>query len=285
MITNILAYIDGRDSVENAAEAAIHLAIRHNAHVDGLFVRTDAQDFIKNVPQYAGPGSYEQFADTINREAAQLEARATEAFAKVRDRFAVAEGTAGSSMAGPTARWTVVARQPENVVCHLARVSDVCVIGGGGKGSKNSALSVIEAALFDSGRPVLIAPPNSPQTVGGNLVIAWNRTAAAARVLSMAMPLFGKADRIRLVYADTGAKTGPSVDEAAAYVERHGFNVEAETVKPHAQGVGETLLWYAQGADLLVMGAYSHSRLRELVLGGVTRYILANAEVPVLMVH
>jgi nucleotide-binding universal stress UspA family protein len=159
------------------------------------------------------------------------------------------------------------------------------VIGAGANQSTNSTSAVIEAALFDSGRPVLVAPPSPPQSVGGNLVVAWNRTAAAARALNTAMPLFDKADRIRLVYVDTGAKAGPSAEEAAVYVERHGFSVEIETIKSDSKAVGDSLLRYSQNADLLVMGAYSHSRLREVVLGGVTRHVLANAEVPVLMVH
>jgi nucleotide-binding universal stress UspA family protein len=285
MITNILTYIDGYGSAENAAEAAFHLAIRHNAHVEGLFFRADAEEFIKNVPHFGNPSAYDQFAETYDRNTMQAETRATEAFAQVRDKFAVSEGDAASSTVRPTAHWSVGSGQPEQIVCQLARVNDVCVIGRGSNGSKNSTGAVIEAVLFDSGRPVLIAPPQPPKSVGSEIIITWNRSAMAARALNTAMPLFDKADRIRLIYVDTGAKAGPSVEAAATYVERHGFNVETETVRPHSGGVGSTLLHYAQNADLLVMGSYSHSRLREVILGGVTRYVLANAEVPVLMVH
>jgi nucleotide-binding universal stress UspA family protein len=161
------------------------------------------------------------------------------------------------------------------------------VVGRAGYGWDNSKTSVIEAALFNSGRPVLIAPPQPPKSVGSELVIAWNRSAAAARTLNSVMPLFDKADRIVLIYVNTGAKQGPSVEEAAAYVERHGFAVAVKTLSPHSRGVGSTLLRYThtQNSSLLVMGAYSHSRLRDIVLGGVTRHILENATIPVLMVH
>jgi nucleotide-binding universal stress UspA family protein len=285
MITNILAYIDGHSSVENAAEAACQLAIRHNAHVEGLFVRTDARDFITNAPIYSGIESLEKFVQSFDRASEQREKRATDAFAQVRDRLGVSETKPAKGR--PTADWTAVSGQPQTIVCHHARVADVCVIGRGSNGRKNTTTPVIEAALFDTGRPVLVAPPQPPASVGGDVDIAWNRSAAAARALSMAMPLFDKADRIRLVYVETGAKQGPSAEEAAAYVERHGFAVEVKTVAPHREGVGTALLRYAQtqNSSLLVMGAYSHSRLREIVLGGVTRHVLENATMPVLMVH
>ncbi len=285
MITNILAYIDGRDSAENAAEAAFQLAIRHEAHLEGLHVRADPREFITNAPIYSGIETLEKFVESFDRATEQQEKKATDAFTTVRDKYGVAEAEATASRAGATANWTVIAGQPEPIVCQRARVADVCVIGAGGNKSNDSTSAIVEAALFDSGRPVLVAPPEPPQSVGGNLVIAWNRTAAAARALNAAMPLFGKAERIRLVYVDTGAKAGPSAEEAAAYVERHGFSVETETIKPGGKGVGDSLLRYSQNADMLVMGAYSHSRLREVVLGGVTRHVLANAQVPVLMVH
>lgn len=286
MITNILCYIDGRNSADNAAEAAFQLAIRHNAHVEGLHVRADARDFVTNAPVYAGIKSIEKFTETFDREAERVEKQATAAFAQARERHGVVEEEAAPSLTRPSAHWSVASGSADAIVCQRSRVSDVCVIGRAG-GGDNAIMPVIEAALFDSGRPVLVAPPQPPASVGSDVDIAWNRSAAAARALNMAMPLFDKADRIRLVYVDTGSKQGPSAEEAAAYVERHGFAAEVNTMAPHSNGVGATLLRYAhtQNSSLLVMGAYSHSRFREMVLGGVTRHVLENATLPVLMVH
>jgi nucleotide-binding universal stress UspA family protein len=287
MITNILAYVDGRGSEESAAEAAFQLAIRHEAHVEGLHVRVDARDFMTKAPVYSGVESLEKYTESFDREADQLEKRATNAFTQVRERHGVIEQETASPVTRPTAHLAVVVGQPTRIVCESARVSDVCVIGRASYGRDNPTAPVIEAALFDSGRPALITPPHPTKSVGGDIVIAWNRSAAAARALNAAMPLFDKADSIRLVYVDTRAKAGPSAEEAAAYVERHGFAVDVKTIPPHSQGVGSSLLRYthAQNSNLLVMGAYSHSRLREVVLGGVTRHILQNATIPVLMVH
>lgn len=285
MITNILAYLDGRGAEDSTAEAAFQLAVRHRAHVEGLHVRVDARNFLSNAPIYSGLESLEQFTDTFDRDSARMERRAGEAFAQARERHGIIEQEATAPITQPTAHFTAVAGRAPDVVSRNARVADVCVVGRAGYGKDNATASVIEAALFDSGRPVLIAPPQPARSVGRAIVIAWNRSAAAARALNAAMPLFDKADSIRVVYVDTGAKPGPSAEHAAAYVERHGFSVATETIPPQSRGAASTLLWGAQDADLLVMGAYSHSRLREVVLGGVTRHILENATIPVFMVH
>ncbi len=242
MITNILTYIDGRGSSENAAEAAFQLAIRHNAHVEGLHVRADPRDFITGAADYSGLEVIEKFTESFEREAAEVEKRASDAFAQVRDHHGVVELEAASPATLPTAHWTVVSGRADRIVCHRARVSDVCVVGRASHGRDNSTKPVIEAVLFDSGRPILIAPPQPPKLVGSDIVIAWNRSAAAARTLNSAMPFFDKAERICLVYVDTGAKRGPSVEEAAAHVERHGFAVDVKTIAPQSKGVGSTLL-------------------------------------------
>ena len=287
MITNILAYIDGRSSAENAAAAAFLLATRHNAHVEGLFVRTDVSDVIPNAPIYAIDGALplvEQYVKSSDRETAQTEQRAKEAFAQTRDQFAFAEGDATSSTVHSTANWTVVTGSPENTVSHRARISDLCVIGRSSNLKKNSTTSVINEVLLNSGRPVLVVPPEPLTSAGGDIVVAWNCSADSARALNTAMPLFEKADRLRLVYVDTGVKKGPSAEEAATYLARHGFKSEVEIITPYDRSVGAALVRYAQDADLLVLGAYSLSYVCGAVLGRVTRHVRAHAQTPVLIV-
>lgn len=261
MITNILAYIDGHSSVENAAAAAFLLATRHSAHVEGLFVRTDVSEIIPNAPIYAIDGALavvEKYVQSRDHETAQTERRATEAFAQIRGDFAFVEGDATSPTVFSTANWTVILGSLEHTVCHRARISDLCVIGRSSSSlKKNSITSVVNEVLLNSGRPVLVVPPEPLISVGGNIVVAWSRSAGSARALNAAMPLFHKADRLRLVYVETGAKKGPSAEEAATYLARHGFMPEVETIIPHDGSVGAALVRYAQGADLLVLGVPS----------------------------
>ena len=128
MITNILAYIDGRSSAENAVTAAFLLAARHTAHVEGLFVRTNVSDVISDAPIYAIDGALplvEQYVRSCDRKTAQAEQRATEAFAQIRDHFAFAEDDATSPTVYSTANWTIISGSPENTVCQRDRISDL----------------------------------------------------------------------------------------------------------------------------------------------------------------
>jgi nucleotide-binding universal stress UspA family protein len=143
---------------------------------------------------------------------------------------------------------------------------------------------VINVVLLNSGRPVLVVPPDPLTSVGGNIVVAWSRSAGSVRALNTAMPLFAKADRLRLVYVDTGANIEPSAEEAATYLARHGIESEVEIITPYDRSVGAALVRYAQDADLLVLGAYSLSYVCGAVLGRVTRHVRAHAQTPVLIV-
>jgi nucleotide-binding universal stress UspA family protein len=152
--------------------------------------------------------------------------------------------------------------------------------------------NVIEAVLFGSGRPVLIVPyiilhvPSQLRTV----LVAWNEGRLAARAIADALPLLQMADRVEVV---TVSGTNPrgswhgSADMMAQHLAQHGIKADMKALAKGDVDIGSTLVSYAAdvSADLIVMGAYGHSRLREIVLGGTTRTILQSMPVPVLMAH
>jgi len=152
--------------------------------------------------------------------------------------------------------------------------------------------NVIEAVLFGSGRPVLIVPyiilhvPSQLRTV----LVAWNEGRLAARAIADALPLLQMADRVEVV---TVSGTNPrgswhgSADMMAQHLAQHGIKADMKALARGDVDIGNTLVSYAAdvSADLIVMGAYGHSRLREIVLGGTTRTILQSMPVPVLMAH
>jgi nucleotide-binding universal stress UspA family protein len=145
----------------------------------------------------------------------------------------------------------------------------------------------IENALIASGRPVLIAQPSSRLTPPDCAVVAWNRGVYSSRALAAALPFLQACPRVVIVYVETGAKPGPSPEEAASYLTWHGVQATVDRLAAGAHGVGDLLLQRAasHGADLLVMGASYHNRVSELLAGGVTRYVLRHAEVALLMAH
>jgi nucleotide-binding universal stress UspA family protein len=152
--------------------------------------------------------------------------------------------------------------------------------------------NVIEAVLFGSGRPVLIVPyiilhvPSQLRTV----LVAWNEGRLAARAIADALPLLQMADRVEVV---TVSGTNPrgsrhaSADMMAQHLAQHGIKADMKALAKGDVDIGSKLVSYAAdvSADLIVMGAYGHSRLREIVLGGTTRTILQSMTVPVLMAH
>jgi nucleotide-binding universal stress UspA family protein len=146
-------------------------------------------------------------------------------------------------------------------------------------------MSPLEAALFDSGRPVLIVPPSAPQTLARNVLVAWNGSTEQAHTNEFAIPLLRLADRVTVLTVEGGTTQGPSGEEAARHLRRNGIKATALMVKSGARTSGEVILDHAKsfGCDLLVKSAYTQSRLRQMIFGGATRHILANATLPVLM--
>ena len=148
-----------------------------------------------------------------------------------------------------------------------------------------SSSDALHAVLFDSGRPVMIAPHNAPQTLGTRVAVAWNGTGEGAAAVQAALPWLREAQAVRILSAAEYQRNGPPARDLANYLALHGIKAEMATFRPLDREVGAGMLAAARefGADLLTMGAYSHSRLRQLILGGVTRHVLENADLPVMM--
>jgi nucleotide-binding universal stress UspA family protein len=176
-------------------------------------------------------------------------------------------------------------------VSRLAQYFDATVLEQPNPEGPDTA-NVIEAVLFGSGRPVLIVPyiilhvPSQLRTV----LVAWNEGRLAARAIADALPLLQMADRVEVVTVSGPNPSGSrhaSADMMAQHLAQHGIKADMKALAKGDVDIGSTLVSYAAdvSADLIVMGAYGHSRLREIVLGGTTRTILQSMTVPVLMAH
>ena len=184
--------------------------------------------------------------------------------------------------------WLDAAPDGDPFVGSYGRVFDVIVLGRPGPSRwSRPSMTTIEAGLFESGRPVLIAPPSPPQRIGDNILIAWNGSTEQARTTALAMPLLKQATQVVVLTVQGGTVPGPSGEELARYLDRNGVASEAITVQPGSRSTGEAILAQAAAlqSDLLIKGAYTQSRLRQMIFGGATRHILANASLPVLMAH
>ena len=161
-------------------------------------------------------------------------------------------------------------------------------------GAYGTAVALPEQVALSSGRPTLVVPyAGCFETTGQRVIVAWDARREAARAISDALPLLQQADHVFAVSINprVGEEEGEHGDLAGAdlalLLTRHGVSVQARPVINKAIGTADILLNQVadEAADLLVMGAYGHSRLRETILGGVTKYVLGHMTVPVLMAH
>lgn len=193
--------------------------------------------------------------------------------------------------AGPAegARWRWLAEAPagDEFVGSHARIFDVTVLGRPTQSPTGPRMATLEAVLFEGGRPVIIAPPTARPTLGETIVIAWNGSTETAHVIAMGMGLLARAKRIVVLTVESGMVPGPTGAELARALSRHGLPVETVHIGPEKRNAGEAILAHADeiGCDLLFKGAYTQSRIRQMIFGGATSHILANAQIPVFMAH
>ena len=172
----------------------------------------------------------------------------------------------------------------------IARRFDLAVVGQAEPETSAVEEIIAESALFESGRPVIVVPyiQKAPLKLN-NAMVCWDGSRAAARAIADSMPLLAKSERVDVVIVTNERGKQDEIEGAdiGAHLARHGLNVEIRRTALGDIDVADVLLSHAAdaGSDFIVMGGYGHSRLREFVLGGVTRSILRSMTAPVLMAH
>lgn len=273
-----------RDS-EAALATALLVARQWNAHLLALHVRVDSRDVAPLAGEGLSGAMIEEMMEVTEAESG-ARARAVRAlFDRFMATHAIRLGEPAPGAQEPTASFAVITGREEDLVAQQARLADLTVVQHLQSADDVSSSDALHAVLFDSGRPVLIAPHTPPQTVGRRICLAWNGTAESASAVLAALPWLLRAEAVRILSADEYQRRGPAAPDLADYLALHGVTAEVSPFRSVDRDVGAGLLHAAGefGADLLAMGAYSHSRLRQLILGGVTRHVLENATLPVMM--
>lgn len=269
---SILLPVDQSEQMPSAMESAWHLAKLFDSTIEGVPLRPAFAEIVAPDPIVAvtiPPADWNEVD-----------------FARsVRDRFDVFASDHSSGENGTNGvrfRWRGIPAIDDNALGSLARVFDITVVSR--PGSRGARMTALEAVLFDSGRPILMAPPSPPRSLGQTVLIHWNASSETAHAIQVALPVLRKAKRVSFIAVEGHIAPGPSVRDAVAHLEANGIAATAKTVsgKP-----GEAILAEATaiGADLLIKGAYTQSRLRQMIFGGATSHILSAAEIPVLLAH
>jgi nucleotide-binding universal stress UspA family protein len=267
---SILLPVDQSEQMPSALESARQLANLFEGTVEGVALR----------PAFAEIVAPDPIVAVTIPPADWNEVEFTRSVRQRFDGFAAAHAQAG----GARFRWRGGPAVEDSALGSIARVYDITVLSR--PGSRGSRMTALEAVLFDSGRPLLMAPPTPPKSqLGQTVLIHWNASTETARVILDAMPILRKAKRVSFIAIEGHISPGPSIKDAVAHLEANGIAATDKTV-PNTKP-GEAILAEAAaiGADLLIKGAYTQSRLRQMIFGGATSHILASAELPVLLAH
>jgi nucleotide-binding universal stress UspA family protein len=221
---------------------------------------------------------------TLEREGQDRREQARALFASFMRQHGVPIGSAAE---GPSAEWREESGRQNAVTGTLGRVFDLIVVERPAK-LASLAEATLEDALFESGRPVLMTPPVPLSSIGEQVLVAWNGSTETARTVAFAMPFLKRAKSVQVVSVEGGMTPGPSAVDLAAALSRHGIAALGRHVAARDRRTpGELYLDEAKaiGADLMVKGAYTQSRLRQMIFGGATRHIIMEATMPVILAH
>ncbi len=214
----------------------------------------------------------------------------SEAFAGARgsfDAFKRDHVDKATDAGGATMEWASDAPVDDNQIASISRVYDATVVGRPASTGEGPRMTTLEAALFDGGRPIMVAPPKPLATFGKNVVISWNQSTESARTVGFGIELIKKAEKVTVLTIEDVTVPGPDGAALAGYLSRHGVDAAELTVPLHGRRPGVAILEEAQklNCDLLFKGAYTQSRIRQMILGGATSQILAHTELPVFMAN
>jgi nucleotide-binding universal stress UspA family protein len=282
----ILIPAEDHDAMPAVLETARLIARRFDSYMEGFAVHPAIADFVAVDPlsSLTMPQTAEHDAE-IERHTHAL----FEAFMAANDVPRAAPPIPGANQ--PPAHYSYGWLRPtvehDAFIGSYGRLFDLMVLGRPGRLAQNPRMPPLETALFESGHPVLIAPATPPTTLGRNVLVAWNGSTEQARTNAFALPLLREAEQVTVLSVEGGMTPGPNGEEVALHLRMNGVPAKAVTASPGTRTTGETILEHAAslGCDLLVKGAYTQSRLRQMMFGGTTRHILASATLPVLMAH
>lgn len=200
------------------------------------------------------------------------------------DRVRSAFEGAMAALDGTQARWTEL-RATDLDLGAYARLFDFVLLSRPAQASDSPSMGLIEAALFDSGRYLIIAPPSPPPTFAERIVIAWNGGAETARSVACARPFLTQASEVTILQVEGGMTPGPDAEAVADYLGATGVKADVLRRQGSGRNAGQIILDEATrlGCDLLIKGGYTRSRLRQTIFGGMTIHILQYADMPVLM--
>jgi nucleotide-binding universal stress UspA family protein len=275
----ILLPVEPNTTIESAFAVAGLIARRFGSQIEGIALKPSIVDFIAPDPVVV-----------VMPQTSYSEAEAIRTARALFDKLSTVCTAAASGDGSSTAvfSWSGRPAIDDAGLATLSRVFDITVVGRPGLGRSEPRMTTLEAALFESGRPIIVAPPTPPRTLATNILIHWNASTETARTIHDAMPLLKLAEKVTLLRVEGNMVAGPAASDMLGYLSAYGIKGTEAYAKPAGRAsIGETILSEARriGADLLLKGAYTQSRLRQMIFGGATQHVLQFSPIPVLLSH
>jgi len=284
---SILAPVDGGAASEAVLQAAFVVGREFKSHVNVLHVQPDPKAAIPLLGEGMSGAMIEDMITMAEKEGDDQCAKAMTCYKAALESHGVSESEFPLSEGELTASWVVDQGREDEIIAHHGRLSDLILVPKPTEDDEVYSTLALNAALFETGRPMLLLPEKPIDGFAKTVTICWNGSMEGARAVASGLPFIKRAETVHVITADTSVTDSPVGENLAKYLKWHGVDTKSVFFSPAGKSVGVALLSESEklGADLMIMGGYTHSRMRELILGGATRDVIENAQIPVVMGH
>jgi len=285
-VKSIIVPLDGSDASFRVLDTALIISRRFDAKITGIHVRIKADDLPFEL-DYVSAGLKQTVIEKADRKSTDESRIIRDQFTKFCGKYNIEVGDSITD-ADVGAVWQEESGNVAEVLIRYGRLCDVIATARPSRTKGSLLRSPVgentEALLMRAGRPVLMVPPGWPARKVERAAVAWNESLEVSRALAMTMPWLGEMDEVDIIVA---RKRERSVPALAEYLSLHGVKSKARFLPPGIKPVGQAILDCCEenGIEMLVVGGFSHTRSRQLVFGGVTRFLLANSNIITVMVH
>ncbi|MEC7928141.1 MAG: universal stress protein [Pseudomonadota bacterium] len=273
---NILLPFEYIETIPHLVDCAVSLAKKYNSSVSGVAIHQRIDSFI------AQEGSI--VFDSLHHDENKEEA------IKYKEKFMDHINTlkkTDSDLSDLKYKWLSEELENQKYLGDLSRVYNVVIISRPYQELQSASLSSIQTILFDGGRPVMLIPMNKQIDIGKEVVISWNCTTESSRAVFAALPILKKANNVTILTVEKVITEGPSGEQVSELLASHGIDAKPVTISGDEKKIGDAILDFSKSvdADLIVKGAYTQSRLREIIFGGATRHLMLHSEIPIYLVN
>ncbi len=273
---NILLPFEYIETIPHLVDCAVSLAKKYNSSVSGVAIHQRIDSFI------AQEGSI--VFDSLHHDENKEEA------IKYKEKFMDHINTlkkSDSDLSDLKYKWLSEELENQKYLGDLSRVYNVVIISRPYQELQSASLSSIQTILFDGGRPVMLIPMNKQIDIGKEVVISWNCTTESSRAVFASLPILKKANNVTILTVEKVITEGPSGEQVSELLASHGIDAKPVTISGDEKKIGDAILDFSKSvdADLIVKGAYTQSRLREIIFGGATRHLMLHSEIPIYLVN